>query len=659
MFLVTGRMRPLDRDDLDADLGPLVSAGPRTRRGCAAPVIVVSTQCIEAGADFDFDTIVTECASLDALRQRFGRLNRLGDHHRRARGRCWCAPTRWAKDAEDPIYGQTLAATWQWLSEGARDFGILAMAQGLPEGDALAQLLSPKDRAPVMLPAHLDLWSQTKPTPRPDPDVSLWLHGVDQKQEPEVQIVWRADLSEAQFTNATSDDASLDALLAQIEVCAPLGLEALSLPLHAARAWLRREATVEVADVEGERAKEEGRPEKKPKAGRPALLWRGDESRIIDPAQLPPGATVVVPSTYGGLRDGAWDPSSETPVLDLGDRARWQQTRRPTLRLHPAVVDSRWPTVPARVNEEEGSDTETRDAVMGWLSEVKAMSNAASPLFGAFAALLAKGRNRPALIRLGAPAPGAEKEDEPRATSYFALVGRSRVQEDEGGDGTTEDDGASASLTGTEVTLTAHMKGVAEWAREFGDHCGLPSAIVRDVELAGRWHDAGKVDRRFQRMLHGGSEYRASVATEPLAKSAIVAADRAARIRAFERSGYPRGARHELASIALLEAHSSLLAAAGDRELVLHLVASHHGWCRPFAPVVPDPEPVPLVLDVGDGVPPVSSDHGLARLDSGIADRFFRLTTRYGWFGLAWLEAILRLADHRRSEEEQHTKEAP
>ncbi|MDQ3562616.1 MAG: CRISPR-associated endonuclease Cas3'' [Pseudomonadota bacterium] len=175
--------------------------------------------------------------------------------------------------------------------------------------------------------------------------------------------------------------------------------------------------------------------------------------------------------------------------------------------------------------------------------------------------------------------------------------------------------------------------------------------MVQVVEFAARSHDLGKADPRFQAWLKGGNPWARG---ELIAKSEELPQGRRESEKARERANYPKGGRHELLSVRLLESVPNCLPADPDlRDLVLHLVESHHGYCRPFAPVVFDDNPVHVTKDFLGHCLGHSTSTGLERLDSGVADRFWRLTRSYGVWGLTWLEAILRLADHRRSEAEQ------
>ena len=123
--LVIGAMRPIDRDTQAKRLAPLV--GPMRPEKSEKTSFVVATQCLEVGADYDFDVLLTECASLDALRQRFGRLNRGG----REIEACAVIIVK-EKDVKpddalddenpiDPIYGNASARTWNWLWEFAEE----------------------------------------------------------------------------------------------------------------------------------------------------------------------------------------------------------------------------------------------------------------------------------------------------------------------------------------------------------------------------------------------------------------------------------------------------------------------------------------------------------------------------------------------------------
>jgi CRISPR-associated endonuclease/helicase Cas3 len=642
--LLTGRMRPLDRDDVLRSLRPRIMTG-RDRASVDKKLIVVGTQCIEAGADFDFDAIVTEAASFDALRQRFGRVDRLGLY-----GEAEGVVVFDKSDKDDPVYGDTIVKTiaWLWKKLAKKtkdvDFGVLALPLP-PEGD-LTDMLAPRTHAPVLLPAYLDLWMQTSPAPSVVPDVSLWLHGP--KSGPgDVQVVWRTDLSKddlADAFHAKEGDSAKERPAAIVAAVRPSSLEAISLPFVAAKRWLSGKDAGDVADVEGMFSEDRERGN-----GRPVLRWDGDDSAVISVEAIRPGDTIIVPATRGGIRDGCFEPGSTIPVLDLAERAALFSKGQPLLRMHPYVLKQLNLSLPIddvqetrralRILAEQEEQTSWRRL---WLDQLARSKSS-----------IVVDADEPWTVLRG-------KRVQPQ--KLRGLLSADDTVEDGVELTTDEDDSFHA---GHPVTLSDHSADVERFARNYAENV-LPKELIEDLALAGWLHDVGKADKRFQVLLREGSEIAFFKDETPWAKSGMPPGAKAAHRLAQRKSKYPKGARHEVQSLAILEKHLDVVRTkAHDLDLVLYLVASHHGYCRPFAPVVIDDEPVEVLLlnhqSKSFGTVEFSattSKHELHRLDAPLADRFWRLVERYGWLELCWLEAILRLADHRASEKEQEAIDA-
>ena len=674
-ILLTGRMRDLDKKAAVKrlkDLG-LHSSNASARR-LAKPTIVVATQTLEVGADLDFDGLVTECASLDALRQRFGRLNRMGRSvDARSAILMRADQAKLKKDDAHPVYGEALTETWKWLNEqadknGEIDFGIAQLASRLPQGAQLSELNAPAPDAPVMLPAHVDCWAQTAPVPHPSPDIAPFLHGP-QKGAADVRICWRADLD---LRGKDSQDQAIESL----RLCPPSSGEALPVPVGLFKRWLAGKEEedyspdlegVDAADQAADQAVEDCRD-----AAYSVIRWQGAETGkqdvVWDPKQIRPGDLIVIPTGHPGsfvrLGDLPQDAPAHPDNLDVGDQAHRIARAKPILRLHPALVAA-WPDEIAakgkaldllgNVEQRYESDPdEMAHEVHELLVDLAAaqelessrwnwLPQAARELKGEFSIAkrpIAKLRRECRLVGQG-----------------LILVGRRRLLDlaNKAGDFSDEDDATASGIShrgGQPVLLCEHLPGVEDFARRHAVGCGLPDALAEAVAQAGLLHDIGKADPRFQSLLRNG----APPGSQLLAKSAQMPKTQAASGRAHRASGYPKGGRHELLSVRLAESRPSLLPKAPIlRDLVLHLVGSHHGHCRPFAPVVADDKSGTVKFDLHGHQMQWSGPTGMERLDSGAADRYWRLVRHYGWWGLAWLEALLRLADWRRSEwEEAH-----
>ena len=166
-------------------------------------------------------------------------------------------------------------------------------------------------------------------------------------------------------------------------------------------------------------------------------------------------------------------------------------------------------------------------------------------------------------------------------------------------------------------TVKEHCSLVGNAAQRIGKALNLPEASA--LETAGCWHDRGKARSHWQRAagIHQDNP--------PLAKPPD------GRIRPAMLAGY----RHEFGSMA--EAERCVMMECAEFDLVMHLIASHHGWARPGFPDRRQWDP---------DTPSVRN----RKLAYETADRFERLQARFGPWRLAWLEALLKAADAYGSE---------
>jgi CRISPR-associated endonuclease/helicase Cas3 len=173
------------------------------------------------------------------------------------------------------------------------------------------------------------------------------------------------------------------------------------------------------------------------------------------------------------------------------------------------------------------------------------------------------------------------------------------------------------------VTLECHISQAKDIARRMVEQLGLPQDIADAVVLATEFHDQGKNRERWQHSI-GNDRYPDQL----FAKSGRLPECGKLRPRAFI-DNY----RHEFGSLLDIEKNPEFCAQSEDmKDLIQHLIAAHHGYARPHFP----PE------NAYDLIFPAAETDLVA---TAVPRRFARLQRKYGRWGLAYLESLVRAAD--------------
>ncbi len=572
--LFTGARRVFERTKAAANLEKLGFIAGKEAPEPEKPAILIATSAAEVGVDLDADDLICDLVPLERMIQRFGRVNRRGEQD----------DTRIIVLHPDPFpkkarHAKQLPAALEALRKLNGD----ASPQGLHdlathERELVRQASTPEPLHPPLTLAVVESWALTNITEHPGrPDIQPWLRGWVEDDQPQAEILWRKYVPWPEGEVPREREVNAFFASARPHLLEILETDASDIAdvLNARAKALKKAVDKDDAAAEARKAWDQGL----------ILLDRANRydgyirtSELLDMKKGDLAARIahrriVVPAAFGGLdeKTGLLDKKAP-PFADLPlDTARDEATRE-QLGFH--------------VRTDEQDKTSGDD----WRID----------------------------YRLN---PKPDSDEEEGGEKIIVEVWRG------GGEAPLVGDPA---ITRMKQKLRDHLNDAAQKAEELADKLNLPDNMREALILSARLHDLGKAHRIWQEAMNGNLE-------DPLAKST---------------GGNTRmlaGFRHEFASVLDVampenikrftsDVHNELASelreelnkhTEEERNLILHLVAAHHGFARPLMP------------DIDNTLPPSAVKPHV----QAIALRFAMLQKRFGPWGLAWLETLLRAAD--------------
>lgn len=563
------------------ELGFLAGSGVERNRHA----FLIATSAGEVGVDLDADHMVCDLAPWERMVQRLGRVNRRGDGDARIVVVHEGEPK--PKKPEEPKPEEVRAGIgWRSLAllgrlprhEHGHDASPAALAAlKTDHADEVKQATTLEPLHPALTRALVDAWSMTSlevHTGRPE--VAPWLRGWIE-DEPQTTLVWRTYLP-VRPRKGSATDREVDDNLREIddffEAAPPHLTEKLQTEAWRVVKWLS------------------ARAEKLTKTIQTGVDSTGGE--IFALSRVERESVVAVALDQSGHFTKAFRLADLHPE---GNAKKHADSLVRMLRDRILIVDARLGGLSAAgLLDTDADGAVTSDGDAPWDEVGFRIESVAAE------AERTKGAERAKPFYFV-----TERDDEGEAVR-FLVVEKTRSRS------TSEEDRA---LSPRPQLLAEHQNWAAARARALARSLGLNADLAAALEIAARLHDEGKQAKRWQSAFNACADGIYAKTKGP--------------VRTRHLDGY----RHEFGSLFHAEkdeAFSNLPAEMQD--LVLHLIAAHHGRARPTI----------STRGCEEGPPSVLEDHA-----RDVALRFARLNARWGPWGLAWLEALLRAADQQAS----------